>query len=93
MLSRKATPRLKDAGQARTDIERLVCWLLETEEPCIVSEMVQRIANEMYYDELKHGGWVADIGIFGPSLFRRDALAVVDAMKDRCLSVESENDR
>lgn len=90
MLSGKATLKLKDAGAARTDEERLVCRLFRTEGPCTVSEIVQRIAQEMYNEELKHGGGVADIGVFGPRLFERDARALVECMRGRCLSVEGE---
>ncbi len=93
MLTHDRTLELRDASQARTDEERLVCRLLQTEGPCTVSEMVRRMAQVMYDDTLKHGGWAADIGLFGPRLFERDALAVLDAMKDRCLSVEGEDDK
>ena len=58
-----------------------------------MSEMVKRVAEEMYYDELRHGGWAADIGIWGPRLFERDAFVLLESMKDRCLAVEEENDK
>ncbi len=93
MLSRKATVRLKDARQARTDLERLVCRIVQSEEPRTVSEIVERIAQEMYDDTLKHGGWAADIGLFRPPLFEGDALALLESMKSRCLSVEGGDDK
>lgn len=93
MLSRKTVVRLKDARKAEGDLERLVCRILEIDGPSAVSELVKRVAKEMYNDALKHGGSSVDIGIFGPSLFERDVFAVLDSMKDQCISVESENGR
>lgn len=93
MLDGNAMLILKDAGRARTDMERLVCGILQSEGPKTVSDLVKRVADEMYYEELRNGAWAVDIGIWGPSLFNRDALALVDAMTDRCLAVEGENDK
>lgn len=93
MLDDSAMLILKDAGQARTDMERLVCDILQTEGPTTVSDLIKRIADEMYYEELRNGAWAVDIGISGPSLFNRDALALLDGMKDRCLAVVGDNDK
>ncbi len=93
MLDNYATLAFKDAGQAPTDMERLVCGILQSEGPKIVSDLVKHAADEMYYEQLRNWGGLVGIGIGGPSLFNRDALALLDAMRDRCLSVEGDNDK
>lgn len=93
MLPQSAVVRLKGSHEAGNDLERMVCRIMEIEGSCTVSELVKLVAEGMYRDELKRGGWVSNIGIFGPRLFERDALALLDSMKDRCLAVESENSK
>jgi hypothetical protein len=93
MLDDCAMLVLKDAGQARTDMERLVCDILHGESPKTASDLVKRVADEMYCEEPRNGAWAVDIGIWGPSLFNRDALALVDAVKDRCPAVVGDNDK
>jgi hypothetical protein len=91
MLSPNATLRLRDAGRAQGKSEQLVCKILAAERPCSVSKMAKRIAEEMYYDELKLGAWVVDIGIWGSRLFEREAFVLLESMADRCLVVEEED--
>lgn len=52
---------LKDVGQARTDMERFVCDILQSKGPKTVSDLVKRVADEMYYEELRNGAWAVDI--------------------------------
>ncbi len=68
----------------------MVCRLLQSQGRCTVHAMVRRLARAMYDEALECGGGQADIGLLGPRLFERDALAVLERMKDRCLSVEDE---
>lgn len=91
MLSHDATLKLRDAGRARSDNERLICRILRTEGPFTVSELVPRVAQQMYDNALEHGGWIADIGLFGPRLFERDALAALQEMDERCISLKPDN--
>lgn len=93
MLDDNATLILKNAEQARTDMERLVCGILQSEGPKTVSDLVKHVADEMYYEELRNWGGLEGIGIWGPSLFNQDALALSDSMADRCLAVEGDNDK
>lgn len=76
-------------------MERLVCDILPSDGPKTVSDLVKRIAEEMYYDELRNWAGLVGIGIWDPSLFNRDALALLDGMRDRCLAVvgDTEGDK
>ncbi|MFP4215783.1 MAG: hypothetical protein ACOCVI_01830 [Planctomycetota bacterium] len=87
------TIALKDAEEARADMERLACDIIQSEGPKTVSDLVKRVADEMYHEELRNGAWAVDIGIWGPSLFNRDAMALLDGMKDRCLAVVGDKDK
>lgn len=93
MLGANTTLRIKDVTRARTNMERLICDILQKEGPLTASELAGRVAQGMYYEALKDGAWVVDIGIWGPSLCRREALALLDDMTDRCLAVEGKNNK
>ncbi len=37
----------------------------------------EEIAESLYCDELRRGAWVADIGVWGPAMCRREAARIV----------------
>lgn len=93
MLDGDATVSLKDARQARTDMERLICQIVGNEGPQTVTHFVDRIAERIYLEELRHGAWTVGIGLLGPSLFHEEAMALLETMAGRCLAVEGETDK
>ena len=61
-----------------TPIERRLFALLGA-GPVPFTALVQRVADELYAEELRQGGAVVDIGLFGSSLFSRDIVRELDA--------------
>lgn len=43
------------------------------------SDLVLRVARRLYYDALRHGAAVVDIGLFGEGLFNAEAAAVLES--------------
>jgi hypothetical protein len=41
--------------------------------------LVQRVARDLYVDEVRHSGWAVEIGVFGPVLFLPDAAREIEA--------------
>ncbi len=52
-----------------TPFERLVVETLTREGVLRFNTLVERIALDFYLDELRHGAWILDIGLFGSKLF------------------------
>jgi hypothetical protein len=59
--------------------ERFAVRSLAHGGPMPLGDLVDRIARELYYDELRQGASAADIGLPGIALFRADARRAVDA--------------
>jgi hypothetical protein len=58
---------------------RAVGWLAR-EGPLPLGRLLDLVAREVYRDELRHGGWAADVGVVGLLAFRAEAeRAVRDA--------------
>jgi hypothetical protein len=75
------------SAAAKNHCERTVCQILNAEGALPAAELIKRVADEMYYGELRHGAWVADIGIFGPAIFEREAQALLESMVGRCIII------
>jgi len=52
-----------------TPFERLVVATLTREGAMRFSTLVELVALDFYLDELRHGAWILDIGVFGSKLF------------------------
>ena len=61
-----------------TAVERHLVGLLKNEGIISYDRLVQRVAEEIYHEELRLGAGAVDIGLFGSRLFDRD---VVSALK------------
>lgn len=61
-----------------TPVESRVISLLINDGTISFDRLVQRVADELYQEELRHGAGALDIGLFGSRLFHRD---VVDALR------------
>lgn len=64
---------LDESGRSpATPIEKLTVTALKDQGPTPFLALVERVAREIYLDEIRKGAWVVDIGLFGSSLFTRD---------------------
>jgi hypothetical protein len=52
-----------------TAVERLAVAMLRRENAIPFRSLVNRIAGELYQNEIAHGGWVVDLGVIGGTLF------------------------
>ena len=57
--------------------ERRAVALLAREGAVPLRRLVERVARDLYRDELRHGGSTAEIGFAGSALFRADAERVI----------------
>lgn len=64
------TIRLLQASRSpTTPVERLAVEILKCEGRTSLTKLVERVARELYFDEVRKGAAVLDIGLFGPGLF------------------------
>ena len=82
--------RIVSSAGAKNHYERLVCQVIDAKGPQQVRELVRHIAKEMYYGELRYGAGVIDLGLFGSTLFEREAQELLESMVGRFIEVESE---
>ncbi len=52
-----------------TSVERLTVATLKREGIIAFALLVERVASEVYSEELRNGAWILDIGLFGSRLF------------------------
>jgi hypothetical protein len=69
---------------ARTRVEQIAVAVLVREEEVPLSELAALLAEALYRDELRNGGWAADLGLLGSGVFLADALHEIKA-GDGCL--------
>ena len=55
-------------------VERIAAAMLSDKEQIPSSELAEQLAESLYRDELRHGGWAVDVGMLGPNVFIADAL-------------------
>lgn len=74
--------RLLDSsgGSPVTPIEKLTVTALKDQGPTPFPALVERVAREIYLDEIRTGAWVLDIGLYGAGLFVR---SVTSELKSR----------
>jgi hypothetical protein len=60
------------ARRPSTLIEKLTVKTLKDREPTVLPQLVERLADDLYRDEVRNGAWTLDIGLFGSRLFTRD---------------------
>jgi hypothetical protein len=62
-----------------TPEECLIVRELGGAEPRAVDDLVASVSRTLYREEWRRGGWIADIGIFGPNLFAPDVRRALEA--------------
>jgi hypothetical protein len=63
----------------RTQAERIAAAMLTDNQQIHLSELAEQLAERLYRDELRHGGWAVDFGLLGPNVFVADALRLLRA--------------
>src|SRR5437870_1582201 len=72
----------------RTSYEAMIIEMLRQNEAVGLAALVDWVADEMMRAEQIRGGWVSDIGVWGPALFRREAIDTIRRMLGRTLVLE-----
>jgi hypothetical protein len=75
-----------------TVAERQVVAWLSREGPLPLARLVERVARELYDDELRRGGWASDIGVAGSALFRADAERTLESASGILWAIERDLD-
>ena len=71
-----------------TPIERLAVSNLKREGVISLQQLVERVANELYHEELHNGAWALDIGLFGSKLFVPDVMSEIKARNGTLWQIE-----
>ena len=71
-----------------TPIERLTVSSLRREGVIPLQLLVERVADELYHEELRKGAWVLDIGLFGSKLFVPDVIGEIEARNGTLWQIE-----
>jgi hypothetical protein len=58
----------------QTRVEHIAAAMLSHKDQIPLSELVEQLAETLYRDELRYGGWAVDVGLVGSSVFVADAL-------------------
>ena len=55
-------------SSARTPVDGIAAAMLSRNQQIPLCELAAQLAESLYRDELRHGGWVVDIGLLGSSV-------------------------
>lgn len=100
----KRMDRDKDLGNLRvrllesaarlptTPVEQWTVNCLKRGGPTPFSELVNQVADQLYLDEILHGGAALDIGLFGPKLFRSEVATELKAGDGILWKIRQERD-
>ena len=58
----------------QTRVELIAAAMLSDKDLIPLSELAEQLAESLYRDELRYGGWAVDVGLLGSSMFVADAL-------------------
>ncbi len=62
-----------------TPVERLVVATLKRKGAISLDRLVEQVAFDLYREELRAGGWILDLGVFGSAPFVSDAARELEA--------------
>ena len=62
----------------RSPQERRIAATLNQDGPLPVDELIERVARDLYLEEVRLGAWAVDIGVYGPKLFFADTARAVE---------------
>lgn len=84
---RALTVRLLPEGRPESEDESLVHAALAT-GPLPLDVLIDRIAEQLVQVEIARGGWLTDVGVWGPATFRRDVTRLVGRLDGRMVHIE-----
>jgi hypothetical protein len=83
---RRSSPRgntivclVQGARQPETRVEQLAVSVLASKGAIPLDTLAERVASELYGEELRNGAGVLDIGLFGSRFFTRDVVRELKA--------------
>lgn len=85
-----ATVRLLGAplrSPVTVEEERTVA-LLSSAGPLPLDGLIDRLARDMYLEELRRGGWTTEVGVLGTAPFRPEAARAVDGAAGALWTIE-----
>ena len=72
--------RLTSSNRApQTRVEQIAAAMLSDKDSVCLSELAEQLAETLYRDELRYGGWAIDVGLLGSSMFVADTLQELSA--------------
>ena len=85
---------LQQAGRSpRTAIESVIIAVLGDEGAIAYQQLVRRVADRLYHEELRRGAGASDIGLFGSRLFDREVVAAIKAGAGELWKISSEMEK
>jgi hypothetical protein len=58
----------------QTRVEQIAVEMLIDKEQIPLSDLAEQLAEKLYRDELRHGGWAVDLGLLGSNMFFMEVL-------------------
>ena len=76
------------ASTGLSPIERLAVLKLKQEGALPLELLAERVATDLYHEELRNGAWVVDIGFFGNGLFLPDVMKEIQQRNGSLWKIE-----
>jgi hypothetical protein len=77
------------SSQAASPIERAAIANLKQQSPLPLDLLVQRVAAQLYHDELRHGAAAVDIGLLGSEIFVPEVMGEIQARDGSLWRIET----
>ena len=84
---------LKASRSPATTVERLSVEVLKREGRTSLAKLIERVAREVYFDEVRRGASALDIGLYGPDLFVAEVISELKAANGILWKIESPEER
>ncbi len=85
-----ATPAGRSSRLTTAALERIVWDVLQESQAIPLDRLIRRVADEAMRADQAAGGWVADIGVWGPAYYQQQALKTVVGMLGTSLALQGE---
>jgi len=95
MLPRTNSPRPiivrlePGSRQPQTRVEQLTVSMLASKGAIPLDTLAERVASELYREELRQGAQTLDIGLFGSRLFLGDVIREIEARNGTLWQIEN----
>ena len=67
--------RLANSNRSpQTPVEQIAAAMLSSKDLIPLGELAEQLAESLYREELRYGGWTVDVGLLGSSMFVADAV-------------------